>query len=174
MLGGMTTDLRNRLGSLATTDEVISAIRDLLGGMTVELDATAMEDAIHAALDELPHAAAALVPPIVADGPEVGAPEVTRVAAMAGDGTAPPERRSAGGGTAVGLQVRIDAERVAERTSGRSPEPEAQTIDEPPRANPTTLSLRVTRAPRVTSRAPSDRAIDEDALALVALSSRHR
>src|SRR5947199_286902 len=50
-LGGATMELRERLGSLPTTDDVISALRDLLGGMTVELDATAMEDVIHAALD---------------------------------------------------------------------------------------------------------------------------
>lgn len=62
LVGGMAVDLRDRLGALPKTDEFVGAVRDLLGGMTIELDATAIEDVIVAALDELPQAVAAAIP----------------------------------------------------------------------------------------------------------------
>lgn len=51
--------LIERIESLPTTDDVVTSLRDLLRGMTIEIDATAIEDAIHAAMDELPHVATA-------------------------------------------------------------------------------------------------------------------
>lgn len=144
-LAGMTTDLRERLSSLSTTDEITVALRDLLAGMTIELDATVIEDVIHAALDEMPHAAT---------------PAGAGVSDVAGQAPAPPVLHTAPPPPASVVEaVSINAELATDQVHEERPVPQG-------RAKPAA-------AARVPHRPPPDRAVD-DAPTVVALSSRRR
>lgn len=165
-LAGMTTDLE-RLSSLPTSDEVVTALRDLLAGMTIELDATAIEDVIHAALDEMPHGAAPLaspVPaPIEAEAPAVD--EVTMPSTAPIERPAPPPPHTPARTPApVARTATINATPVAEQIAERPPESVVPT-DRRGSGRTTVAS------PRVNKRPPSDRAVD-DPLVLVALATR--
>ena len=163
-VGVMATDVRERLGSLPTTDELIAALRDLLGGMTIELDATAVEDVIHAALDEVPRVPTAPTPTVttMSDVDESAPADVGAV----GDGPARRARESAGSNTTpVQHGVRIDAAKVADQPWHSSPGQAKNRTGRTGRAKP------AAEPPDVIDRPPSDRPVD-DTLVLVALSNR--
>lgn len=160
-LTGITTDLRERLGSLSTTEELIGALRDLLGGMTVELDAAAIEDAVHAALDELPQIVAAAA--TFSEVPEVEVPIAADLAAVGHHGPARAEEVVGRDTPVAPSSVTINAPKVADQVYERPAEHE-----DPPAGN-----RRRAHPPRLDVRPSWDRAV-EDALALVALSGRRR
>ncbi|MCA1691327.1 MAG: hypothetical protein ABR540_21380 [Acidimicrobiales bacterium] len=168
LLGRMTMDLRGRLGSLPTTEELISALRDLLGGMTIELDATAIEDVFHAALDDLPHFPTTADARAVTEASTADEPAPAYVAEFVGDGPAPPTMEIAARHPAgVPYGVSTNARRVADLVSDSSPEQEQAGAGSRGRVNPGAVSEHLTNRP------PSDRAVEDD-LALLALSSRRR
>jgi len=163
-LAGMTTDLE-RVSSLPTSDEVVTALRDLLAGMTIELDATAIEDVIHAALDEMPHGAAPLPSPAPVP---IGAPPVENVmmpSVAAIEGPTPlPGHSAAPTSGPVAPTATINATPAAERIAERLPESVVPT-------DRRGSGRAKVASPRVNKRPPSDRAVD-DPLVLVALATR--
>jgi len=162
---GMTTDFQGRLSSLSTTDEVVNAIRELLAGMTIELDATAIEDVIHAALDEMPHAdVAAIQARSFAESAGAEGPAAAAVTDVVEGGSAPPAAETATLAPApVSSSVSINAAWVADQVSERPPEPMRTRYRGSVR--PAAVGSRDA------NRRPSDRAVD-DAPVLVALASR--
>ncbi len=144
-LAGMTTELRERLSALSTTDEITVALRDLLAGMTVELDATVIEDVIHAALDEMPHPATPTGAGVVDVAEQTPAPPVLHMAP-------PPPAPVV---EAVSINAELATDQVHEERCVRQG-----------RAKPAAPA-------RVPHRPPPDRAVD-DTPTVVALTSRRR
>ncbi|MGI9022672.1 MAG: hypothetical protein ACR2HV_05480 [Acidimicrobiales bacterium] len=161
VIGGMTKDLEERFGAVPTTAEVVGALRDLLGGMTLELDATAIEDLFHAALDDLPHVVAA------AAGPAEAPADYEMSPAHSGDvgGVGPEPLVPTAVGVYTPATVDINATVAADLVGEEGPAEENHPVGLRDRVS------AVVGPARMTNRPSADRIV-EDALAIVAISSR--